>query len=108
MAAYAATITVDTPRANRIGNTNIGIISGTCNITNYNQTLAAITAITGKFSGGLRVVAEGASANGYVVTWNVAGSAFKAWKEGDAAGALVQVANDVNVGTFNFIAMGRL
>lgn len=168
MAAYAATVTVDTPRANRIGNTPIGIISGSCNLTNYNSTLAALTAITGKFSGGLRVCADGISSNGYVIKWDTSGSAFKAYRAAGqtvtpsgsitmaaptittgtnadvsaviatnggaltqaagasgitgvqasvitdartftgAAAAMAEAANDTDIGTFNFIAMGRL
>ena len=43
MAVYAATVTLDTPTPGRLGNTPMGVLSGTCNITNYNTTLAEIS-----------------------------------------------------------------
>lgn len=82
MAVYAATITSPQRHAERIGNSAIGIYAGSCNLSNYNTTLAEITAITGKFlSGGfLTVTADGETSNGYTVKWDTAGKAFKAWK----------------------------
>lgn len=150
MAAYAATITLDSPRPGRLGNSPFGVLSGTCNLSNYNSTLAEITTITKAFLAGgkLRVVADGLSSNGYAVKWDTTGKAFKAYRT--AAGAaslaaassnpathplgvsgaggnivsdttysniggittpaasLAEVANDVNIGTFNFIIVGQM
>ena len=47
-AAYTATITLDDVRVERLGGigSNLIYISGTCNLSNYNQTGAEITDIT--------------------------------------------------------------
>lgn len=86
MAAYAATVTLDTPRPGRLGSSPMGVLSGTCNLTNYNTTQAEITTITKAFKpdGKLRVVADGLSSNGYVVKWDVTAKAFKAYRAGAA------------------------
>lgn len=171
MAVYAATVTLDTPKPGRLGNTSMGVLSGTVNITNYNSTLVALTAITKAFlpGGKLTVVPNGISSNGFIPTWNAAGSSFRAYAAGSGtvtpsggsitasaptittatgnpatapvgvvtgalaqtsgatgitgvqapiitdtrtftadAGALAQASNDVNVGSFTFIAVGQL
>lgn len=170
MAAYAATITLDFPTPGAVGNTKMGLLSGTCNLTNYNSTLVELTSITGRFlpNGKLRVVAGGLSSNGYVIKWDSSSKAFRAYRTAaqtvtpsgsitasaptittttnagttepvytnggaltqttgatgitgvqaptitdartfaGAAGALAQSANDANVGTFDFIAVGQL
>lgn len=145
MAAYAASITLDSPRPGRLGNSPFGVLSGTCSLTNYNSTLAEITTITKAFltGGKLRVVADGLSSNGYVVKWDTTGKAFKAYRSAtplmttasgtvdhavgatassgtmisDAiytgvvvgpAAALAESANDINIGTFNFIIVGQM
>lgn len=78
MAAYAATVTLDTPVPHWSGQQRV--ISGICDVTNYNTTQAEITAITGKFLGGApTVVAEGLSDNGYIVRWNPTSKAFEAF-----------------------------
>jgi hypothetical protein len=81
MAVYAATVTLDTPRPGRLGNTSMGVISGSCHITNYNSTAVAIAAITKAFlpGGKLTVVPNGISSAGFIMAWNAAASAFKAY-----------------------------
>lgn len=90
MAVYAATVTLDTPRPGRLGNTPMGVLSGICNLTNYNSTLAEITTITKAFltGGVLRVVPTSLTSNGYVVQWDTTGKAFKAYRSGAASGSL--------------------
>jgi hypothetical protein len=80
MTAYTATVTLDS-RPGRLGNSPFGVVGGTCNLSNYNQTLAELTTITKAFlpSGLLRVVADGLSSNGYAVKWDTTGKAFKAY-----------------------------
>lgn len=82
MAVYAATVTLDSPTPGRLGNTPFGVIGGTCDLTNYNQTLAEITAITGMFlpGGKIRVIADTLTSNGYAVKWDTTGKAFKAYR----------------------------
>lgn len=170
MAVYAATVTLDTPKPGRLGNSPMAVLSGTVNLTNYNSTLAELTAITKAFlpSGKLRVVPAGLSSLGYVIAWDSTNKAFVAYRAGSsvvtptgtitasaptittatgnpatapvgviagalaqtagatgitgvqapvitdsrtfaaAAGALAQAANDTNIGTFDFIAVGQL
>lgn len=82
MAVYAATVTLDFPRAGRLGSSPFGVLTGVCNLTNYNSTLAELTTITKAFrpDGVLRVVADGLSSNGYAIKWDTAGKAFKAYR----------------------------
>lgn len=82
MAVYAATVTLDFPRAGRLGSSPFGVLTGVCNLTNYNSTLAELTTITKAFrpNGVLRVVADGLSSNGYAIKWDTAGKAFKAYR----------------------------
>lgn len=171
MAAYAATVTLDTPKPGRLGNSPMGVLSGTCNLTNYNDTLAEITAITKAFlpGGKLTVVPNGISSNGFIPAWNAAGKAFRAYAAGSGtvtpsggsitasaptittatgnpatapigviagelaqtagaaditgvqapiitdtrtftadAGALAEASDDVDVGTFTFVAVGQM
>lgn len=101
MAAYAATITLDSTRAERISR-NLGILTGSCNITNYNTTLAALTDITGKFTSVKQVLCDTVSTSGYHVRWISASSSFKAYVQTTG----VEVASDTAIGTFGFIAIG--
>lgn len=105
MAAYAATVTSAQPKAAAIGQQKLGVFAGSVNITNYNQTNAAITAITGKFRTVIAVVA-GITDEGYFLEWNAANTSFKAWKATGNAGAAEEVASDVDVGLAKFTAYG--
>lgn len=80
MGAYAASVTSVMSKAVKIDAvTGIGIFAGKCDITNYNSTLAEITAITGKLKSLICVVVTGISDNGYHVRWDASGEAFKAY-----------------------------
>lgn len=110
MAAYAATIALDFPRTERVGNTALGILIGVCTLSNYNTTQAEITGITGRFKvdGIVRVIGDMSTA-GYVTRWNAASKAFEAFVSDSVdGGVLVEAATDDNVGSFGFIAIGQL
>ncbi len=80
MTAYTATVTSPLRHALKIDNvTGVGLYYGTCAVSNYNQTLAEITSITGKFKTAPHVVTEGVSSNGYLVRWDTTGKSFKAY-----------------------------
>lgn len=105
MAAYAATVTSllrTSKKADAI--TGVHVFVGEVDITNYNQTLAAIPAISGKFRSVIAVVA-GVTSAGYILEWIKASNSFKAYTT-PASGALVQLATDVNAGKAQFIAVG--
>jgi hypothetical protein len=80
MAAYAATVVLAHRRPFRIGN-SISMVRGTVDVTNYNQTLAEITAITKKFRDPttVTVLLGGLTDNGYLVAWIPASKSIKAW-----------------------------
>ena len=80
MAVYANTVTALMKRAVKVDQvTGIGMYVGKCDVTNYNTTLAEITAITGKFRNLLQVVCSAISDNGYLLRWDAVGKAFKAY-----------------------------
>ncbi len=104
MAAYAATVTSSLLKTLKIDDTlGIGVYVGKCDITNYNQTNAEITGITGKFKTVLAVIA-GATDLGYLLEWKT--NTFKAWTFEDTNNVPVQVASDIDVGEGTFIAIG--
>lgn len=109
MAAYASTTTVDQKNAERISR-NMGMITGVCDVTNYNTTLVEITKITRFFVTVFSVLA-GISDNGHTFLWVRASKAFKAFKTalptgsvvvtgGQAAGTAVQITPDTDAGVF--------
>ena len=104
MAAYAATVTSLMKRAIKIDAVRgIGMFAGKCDITNYNSTGVAITDITGKFKSSAIIAVLGGTAEGAdLVEWIDSTNSFKAYVASTGA----QVANDVDVGEFDFIAIG--
>ncbi len=79
MAAYASTVTARMRKAIKLGDGLVGY-SGQVDVTNYNSTLAEITAITGKFrDGDPEVMLGGISDNGYLVAWDQTSKSIKAW-----------------------------
>lgn len=102
MAAYAATVTLNTKVVNKTrGSGGLAVLYGSVALSNYNSTRAEITGITGYFRGAPIVVA-GMTSTGHLVNWDVASKAFKARVSSTGA----EVANDVDCGTFHFVAMG--
>lgn len=84
MAAYASSVTLYTPKVERISK-NLGIIAGQINITNYNSTTTEETTITRLFkASGTAAIAKGilsltvvSSENGYLWTFDKATGKFK-------------------------------
>jgi len=102
MAAYAATVTLAQPTVHKIG--KLGVLRGVIDVTNYNSTKVAIAAITSRFKGVPTVLLGGCSSGGHLVFWDAATSSVKAF---NPAGTLAQeTANDLNVGTVPFTAIG--
>lgn len=86
MSAYAATVTALMKRAVKVDQvTGIGMYVGKCDVTNYNTTLAEITAITGKFRNLMQVICTTISDNGYMIRWDAVANAFKAYYPTPAA-----------------------
>lgn len=108
MAAYAATVTSLMNKAVKIDSVvGIGIFAGKCDITNYNTTLAEITAISKKFKSIIAVVG-GTTQGGEWVEWLDANNSFKAYISNAVTGITEEVAVDVDVGEFDFIAIGLI
>ena len=105
MAVYAATVSSKMRHATKLlQGGRMAIFAGTVTISNYNQTLVEITAITKKFKSVVAVI-SGASSAGNPMTWVNASGAFKAYVSSTGA----EVANDVaTVGTVNFVAIGMI
>lgn len=111
MAAYASTTTIDTAKAERISS-NLWMLTGICDVTNYNTTLVEIKGITRYFvSGRTFSVLGGLSDNGHLLIWNRTSKAFKAYRTalgttagnitivgGQAAGAALQIEPDTAAG----------
>jgi hypothetical protein len=77
------------------------------NLTNYNSTLVEITGITGKFKSVIAVIpatAEGSDR----VEWVHASGAFKSYTDDGTSGVPAETADDVDVGEFDFIAVGTI
>lgn len=111
MAAYAETTVITEPRAQRISR-DLFIVTGYCNLTNYNSTLVEIDEITGKFATIHSVIVEGPSDEGYVASWDHTNKAFKMWQANydqttAADGPLIEVADDTDAGLFYFTVIGR-
>ena len=69
MAIYAATV-VKTERPHRLG-IGMGLLRGTIDLTNYNQTAIQITDITNQFKGNdPTVILDSLSDNGFLCRWN--------------------------------------
>lgn len=87
MAAYAASVTSPLRKAIKLGEDTV-MYRGTVDVTNYNTTLAEITAITGKFrDGNPTVIMDGISSNGFLVRWDTSSKAVKAYYPTAAAAA---------------------
>jgi hypothetical protein len=115
MAAYAETVTLDHRKAINLGG-SMAVLSGRCNITNYNTTVAEITDITGHFQNDPVVICSGVSESGYLVHWDRTDKGFKAFYPTIAsdqtptadivAAAGTEVVNDVDIGEVQFVAFG--
>lgn len=105
MAVYACTVTPNSPTPKKfLGFFGIGILFGKADITNYNSVVAEVTGITKYFKGTPVVVCSGVALGAVkeLVAWVRADKAFKCYVPTTGA----EVANDVNVGVVEFIAIG--
>ena len=90
MADYAATVTLDVPKMERMSR-HLGCVVGKCDITNYNQIGAEITDITKYFNDAtvdIRVINDGVSDNGYIVRWSTVDKCFHAFYPRSAQAAV--------------------
>lgn len=104
MAAYAAAVTLPDLVAKKVASTGLGILRGSVNVTNYNQTLAEITDITGRFRSAPTVILENVSSNGYLVRWDTAAKSIKAYYPTNA----VTPAGTISKPTFTVEAAGAI
>lgn len=105
----APTITLDQRFPLGVDAKPFGIISGTAAIASYDTAHPEVTAITGKFRTGTARVFCGGSSNGFLVQWDATTKSFKAYTQTTgSATAFTEVANAVNVGNVQFLAIGQL
>jgi len=110
MAAYAATVTLDSPTVKKLG-VGVGLLTGTIDVTNYNTTLVEISEITGRFKDVLTVLVSPVSDNLFLAAWSVAGNAVEFFADEDPAGAaaaFTELADDTDAGAVKFIAIGYI
>jgi hypothetical protein len=101
MADYAATVTLDLPRPERISK-NYGFILGKCAITNYNQTGLEITDITRYFNDEtvpIRVICDGVSSTGHMIRWDETDKCFHAFFPVKSMTATLNLTDDDNAST---------
>lgn len=102
----APTVTLDYPKPARLGNTAMGVLSGSVDITSYDTAHPEVTAITGHFlpDGLLRVTPNGVSSSGdFLVAWDATSKSFLAYSAVGTEGT-----SSASVGTVDFIAVGQL
>jgi len=104
MAAYAHTLTLSQPKARPL-TPGIGYLFGTINVTNYNSTLVEVV-IGNYFASAPKVFLSSCSDAGYIGIWDAAGTSVKCWDQLDAAPG--ELADDVDAGSFDFIAIGPI
>ena len=108
MAAYTAAVTSAMKKALKIDQVvGVGIFVGRVDLTNYNAVLVAITAISGKFKSIIGVIG-GTTEGGEWVEWVAASNSFKAYISNATTGITEEVTDDVDVGEFDFVAIGFL
>lgn len=100
--AYTATVTLDKPKVSRLS-PGLGLVSGRIALSSYHATLAEITAITKRLKT-VHSVISGVSSTGVLSTWIDASKALKCYVPNTG----VEVANDVDCGTIDFIAIGSI
>ena len=109
MATYTATVTLDTPTANKMDGTPLRILTGTVNLNPYSQVRAgfAIAGIVGEFSNGVPRCFASAGDSGFIAQWDMVTQNFKVYDTGASSGAaLAEAAEGANCGNFSFIAVG--
>lgn len=106
----APTITLDTPRPARLGNTQFGVASGLMVMSSYDTAHPEVTSITGMFQSGsvARVCPDGISTGGYALTWDAATKSVKAYVANTSGSVLLEASSGSNVGSAGFIAIGHI
>ena len=104
--AYASTVSLDIDHAERISQ-NLGILTGSIDVTSAHSSPSSETDISDKFSQ-LLTVSLTSSEKGYVGKVDVSDCKFYFYEAGADGDALDAVADDTDVGTFEFIAIGLL
>ena len=81
MTAYTSTVTFDQANGAEKISKNLGILTGTIDVTNYNTTGAEITDITTKyFQECHRVILDPMTDNGYFIRWDVTDKCVHAYR----------------------------
>lgn len=107
----APTVTFVQRKTMQLDGASFGLMTGSVNVTSYDNTHPAVTAITGKArqNSTLTVIPDAVSSGGYAITWDPASTSFKAYTTGSAlSGVLAEAANAAAVGTFGFVLIGQL
>ncbi len=108
MAAYASTVSSSLRKPIKVGS-HMLVYHGTINITNYNQTVAEISDITGKFRTDPVVIISGISESGFGCHWDPTDKGVKCFnfdQNNATDGPAIELANDTDVGLVDFIAFG--
>ena len=90
---------------------SLGMLMGTMAITNYQQTKSPFTGITGQFDTAAMPVSvqpDAVSSAGYHLRWDTAAGAFRAYVAGATGAADTEATNGTNIGTFAFVAFGKV
>jgi hypothetical protein len=77
--SYTAVVTPLTRKVTKLSDEAMAMLAGTCNLSVYAAAKVAITAISGYFKGTPIVLCESVSSLGYLVRWDSASKAFKAF-----------------------------
>ncbi len=105
MATYAATVSMDFPQVERISR-NMGMISGTCDLTTYSKTGVEITDITRYFQTITAVNCDGISDNGCIFRWSRTDKCFHAYyPQMNAATVEPYASPDLQIGVKPTIAL---
>ena len=105
MAAYTYTINLHQRVAKTlVGSPGMRFISGSINITNYNQTRAAIAEITSKFKSlyAVQLTPAGIGAKPNIPSWDTTATSIGL----TVSNTGVELASDTNPGVFHFLAIG--
>lgn len=105
------TTTLDVAAPARLGNTPMGVISGTVNVSSYDTAHPEVTAITGKFiaGGALRVCPNGLSSGGYMIQWDDTSKSFKAYRAaGTVAAGTVTSTGTISSASISMTSAGTV
>ena len=106
----APPVTLDTPHAARVGNTQFGVAAGDVTVSSYDTAHPAVSAITGLFKSGgsVTVCPNGATNSGYIARWDDSTSSFILYTPAASGAAIIEAASGTNCGSFDWIAIGQI